>query len=93
MLNAPRTVTSSNTPLNSGVTRLVYGGGGLYVRSGSLIGSDATRWYFGPGSLGLIEDGIDLDNDGGVRSDTVDIPPFSGSEREFDGMPIFMRPS
>jgi hypothetical protein len=80
-LNNPvKTVTSSNTPLNSGVTRRVYGGGGFRAWSGPLIASDNTSWYFGAPQIQdmLIEDGIDLDNDGDMfGTGPLDIPIFS----------------
>jgi len=82
-------LTSSNTPLNSGGTFMVGGGGGLDWYSGPLIGSDATHWYFAPDPIGgtfLIELGIDFDNDHNFGG-PFDIEPFSGITSTVIGTP------
>lgn len=76
--NPVTTLTSSNTPAHSGVTRNLSGGGGLLAHSGALTGGDATHWYFGVPQVQymLIEDGMDLDNDAAFTG-PLDILPFS----------------
>jgi hypothetical protein len=64
------------TPLNNGVTRNLYGAGGIDTAvmdfmTGNLTGTDSNHWFFGAGGSITIVGGVDLDNNGSISGSDI----------------------